>query len=134
MIRVSLQEESHKKAIVLVAESVKDVKRLRDLFLQVAQTGQRFELEAVEGFELESVRSLAIERNEAIGFLDRSVSVVRKKEHPPSFRWARSGDAWRNAADFLDTMISSGGPSHQYLTDHLSDAAEVRVSLGEDFP
>ncbi|HEV2755348.1 MAG TPA: hypothetical protein VG318_06180 [Actinomycetota bacterium] len=134
MIRVSLQEESDKKAIVLVAESVEDVKRLRDLLLQIAQTGQRVELEALEGFELDRDRSLAVERNEAIGFLDTSVSLAGRKDALSRFRWARSGDAWRNAARLLETMISSGGPSHQYLTDNLGDAAEVRVSLGEESP
>ncbi len=84
MIWVSLQRERDTEAIVLVADSVEAVKSLQEIFLQVAQTGQRVELAAREGFELDRIRRLVIERNKAVGFLDRSVSLTAKKEHLPS--------------------------------------------------
>lgn len=134
MMWVSFQEERDKAAIVLVAEAVEALQRLGEQFLQVANSNESVDLGALEGFELDRVRALVLERNEGIGFLDRSVYVEAENERPPSFRWARSGDAWRDTVDRLNGLISAGGSGHQYLTDNTGDAAEVRVSFGEEFP
>jgi hypothetical protein len=131
---ISLQREEDKDAIVLIADSTQALKRLGLLLRQVAQTGKRIDLGALEGFQLDRVGGLVIELKESVGFLDRSVSAVSKKEHPPRFCWARSSEAWHNTVDLVEALAASGVSGHQYLTDNIADAAEVRVSLREEFP
>lgn len=134
MIWVSLQREDEKKTIVFIADSSQDLERIRHVLKEVMSTDERIQLGDIKDFALDGLNGLTMERDERIGAFDRSVSVIEKNEHPPGFRWARSAEAWQHALELVDSLISSGGPGHQFLTDNSVDAAEVRVSLGEEFP
>lgn len=132
LIKVTYYQGNESPIIRISIASLKMLIFLKSIFGELA-TGkyQWVDFQQIDEVQFSGLKGFVLRRIEGNVDPRKSVRRTNQLDELPIFEWSATSQGWDDNVFWIDGMLSSVQPGHQYFSDEGQDDALIVIAFGE---